>query len=85
MDSWFTYPWKALRSNDRVAVYRGDQLLYKATVDEKTHDSSVIWVLPDDGTRRLLHIDDGISIRLQRPENQEFGPASEIDLCGPEH
>jgi hypothetical protein len=54
--------WTALNFNDRVRVLETGRPAYMASVDTKTEDSSVVWIISDQGVRRAFDAKEGIRI-----------------------
>ena len=54
--------WKALALGDVVSLTLHGFEHYRGTVDDRTEDGGVIWVIDLIGERRLFHIDDGFDL-----------------------
>lgn len=54
--------WTELAANDRVRVIEPGRAAYRATIDTKTLDSSVVWVITDKGYRRAFDVREGVQI-----------------------
>lgn len=55
--------WDTLQQGDRVSVWSPDSFLYTASVDDRTHDGGVLWVIENGpGARRLLLRDDPVEL-----------------------
>lgn len=52
--------WTELAANDRVRVIEPGRAAYGATIDTKTLDSSVVWVITDKGYRRAFDVREGV-------------------------
>lgn len=57
-----TIHWPEISRNDLVSVSRGGHVLYEGLVDDRSDDGTVVWILPKNGYRQLLHIDDGFQL-----------------------
>lgn len=54
--------WRDLRNGHQVEIYRGASFIGVGEIDDKTSDSSIIWVVFNDGRGRLMcPLDDGFS------------------------
>lgn len=57
--------WAELNPGDSVTVTEpGRRSTYQATVDTKTADSCVVWILADLGVRRAFDSREGVELRL---------------------
>ncbi len=61
--------WSELNPGDRVTVSLPGRRGFQATVESKTENSNVIWVLPDGDFRRAFHCREGVFMirHLGRP------------------
>ena len=50
--------WTSLQRGDIVTLHRYGVRCHKGTVDERTEDGQMIWVIDGIGDRRLFHIED---------------------------
>lgn len=68
-ESWpqtSTIHWPDMRRNELVSVSRDGHVLYEGLVDDRTDDGTVVWILPKNGYRLLLHIADGFQLSKVR-------------------
>ena len=54
--------WKSLEPGDAVALSHGGFVYHRGTVDDRTADGQMIWVVDRIGDRRLFHIDDDFDL-----------------------
>ena len=54
--------WTELAAKDLVRVIEPGRAAFRATVDTKTLDSSVVWVTTDTGYRRAFDVREGVQI-----------------------
>ncbi|MDP9696767.1 UNVERIFIED_ORG: hypothetical protein J2X79_004350 [Arthrobacter globiformis] len=54
--------WSALSVGDRVVVTEPGRQGFQATVDTKTADSAVVWVVDDGGQRRAFDHREGVDL-----------------------
>jgi hypothetical protein len=54
--------WKALALGDVVSLTLHGFEHYRGTVDDRSEDGGIIWVIDRIGERRLFHIDDGFEL-----------------------
>lgn len=52
--------WTDLQPGERVIVYLDERRNFLATIESKTENSSVVWVLPDGDSRRAYHYREGV-------------------------
>lgn len=57
--------WSDLKCGDYVGVYREGTLVGRGGIDDKTVDSSVIWVLFHGRGRAMFHLEDGVFVVLE--------------------
>jgi hypothetical protein len=48
--------------DELVSVSSGGQALFVGRVDDKTEDGTIVWVLPLNGHRRLIHVEDDVEL-----------------------
>lgn len=54
--------WSALSSEDKVVVTEPGRHGYPATIDAKTADSAVVWVIDEGGQRRAFDHREGVEL-----------------------
>lgn len=54
--------WTELAAKDLVRVIEPGRAAYRATIDTKTLDSTVVWVITDTGYRRAFDVREGVQI-----------------------
>ncbi|WP_416416274.1 hypothetical protein [Paenarthrobacter aromaticivorans] len=54
--------WTELAAKDIVRVIEPGRAAYRATIDMKTLDSSVVWIITDIGYRRAFDAREGVRI-----------------------
>lgn len=54
--------WSALSPEDKVIVTEPGRQGYTATIDTKTADSAVVWVIDDGGQRRAFDHREGVEL-----------------------
>ena len=54
--------WTELAAKDLVRVIEPGRAAYRATIETKTLDSSVVWVITDTGYRRAFDAREGVRI-----------------------
>ncbi|GAP55225.1 hypothetical protein AHiyo6_17900 [Arthrobacter sp. Hiyo6] len=60
--------WSDLKCGDYVEIHRDGTHVGRGEIDDKTDDSSIIWVLFHDGRgRSLCHVEDGFSAVVVGP------------------
>jgi hypothetical protein len=57
-----SHPWADFEDDDLVTVSSGGQVLYQGRVDCKTTDGRIVWILPSNDHRRLIHVEDGVEV-----------------------
>lgn len=50
--------WTSLQCGDIVTLHRHGVQCHKGTIDARTEDGQMIWVIDGIGDRRLFHIED---------------------------
>lgn len=54
--------WHTLKTGDRLRVTFPDGIELAGTLDARTPDSTVVWVVADGSGRRMLHPGDGLAV-----------------------
>jgi len=62
--------WTELEAKDIVRVIEPGRVAYRATIDTKTPDSSVVWVITATGYRRAFDAREGVRIVLVSIESR---------------
>ncbi|MDP9696688.1 UNVERIFIED_ORG: hypothetical protein J2X79_004271 [Arthrobacter globiformis] len=58
-----TRPWVDLEDDDLVTVSSAGQVLYRGRIDGKTADGQIVWILPSNDHRRLIHAEGGVEVQ----------------------
>lgn len=66
--------WPLVDIGTLVSVSLKGRIEHSGTVDDKSYDGSVVWILSSSGQRRLFHIGDGY--HLMKTETAGFSSGS---------
>jgi len=68
--------WTELEAKDIVRVIEPGRAAYRATIDTKTPDSSVVWVITATGYRRAFDAKEGVRIVAPSTKTETTIPLS---------
>ena len=54
--------WHSAQAGDRVRVAFPDGTELEGTIDVRTPDAAVVWILVEGGERRMIHPGDGLAL-----------------------
>ncbi|WAJ32995.1 hypothetical protein OUO20_18355 [Arthrobacter sp. FX8] len=59
--------WRQYDHDELVRVSSGGQTLFEGRVDDKTEDGTIVWIIPFNGHRRLIHVEDDVEMARLTP------------------
>ncbi len=54
--------WASVAIGTRVTMTKGGHNPFRGTVDDRTAEGTILWILSNTGIRKLFHIEDGFQL-----------------------